>query len=83
MTLAGLAPASLIVACTRLEATGTAPLLLEPVQATIKLAGPKPASVTPGDHYGVPLIGKSVPIGTDGSFAIDGTHRAFYYEVKR
>ena len=68
---------------TRLEATGTPPLLLEPVQATIKLAGPKPASVTPCDHDGVPIPGKNVPISADGSFSIDGTFRAYYYEVKR
>lgn len=67
----------------KLEATGTAPLLLEPVQATIKLAGPKPVSVTPCDHYGVPIAGSSVPIAADGSFTIDGTYRAYYYTVKR
>jgi hypothetical protein len=38
-----------------LEATGTPPLLLEPVQATVKFGGAKPAKVTPCDHYGVPL----------------------------
>ena len=68
---------------TRLESTGTAPLLLEPVQATLKFAGTKPASVTPCDPYGVPMAGKSVPIVADGSFTIDGTYRAYYYEVKR
>ncbi len=68
---------------TRLESTGTAPLLLEPVQATLKFVGPKPTSVTPCDPYGVPMSGKSVPISSDGSFTIDGTYRAYYYEVKR
>ena len=68
---------------TRLESTGTAPLLLEPVQATLRFAGAKPASVTPCDHYGVPMPGKSVPIAADGSITIDGTYRAYYYEVKR
>jgi hypothetical protein len=68
---------------TRLEAAGTAPLLLEPVQASIKFAGARPASVTPCDHYGVPMAGKSVPMAADGSFAIDGAWRAYYYEVKR
>ncbi len=68
---------------TRLEATGTAPLLLEPVQATIKLSGARPASVTPCDHYGVPMVGSSVPVGADGGFTIDGTYRAYYYFVKR
>lgn len=68
---------------TRLEAAGTAPLLLEPVQASLRFAGGKPASVAPCDPYGVPMAGKSVPIGADGTFAIDGTWRAYYYEVKR
>ena len=68
---------------TRLESTGTAPLLLEPVQATVKFEGAKPASVTPCDPYGVPMAGKSVPINKDGSFTLDGTYRAYYYEVKR
>ena len=68
---------------TRLESTGTAPLLLEPVQATLRFTGAKPVSVTPCDHYGVPMPGKSVPIAADGSITIDGTYRAYYYEVKR
>jgi hypothetical protein len=67
---------------TRLEATGTPPLLLEPVQAEIKLAGAKPATVQPCDHYGVPR-GKPVPVNAAGAFTIDGTHRAYYYEVRR
>lgn len=65
-----------------LKKTGTAPLLLEPVQAIIKLAGPKPMKVTPCDHYGYPLK-SAVSIRTDGSFQIDGRHRAYYYEVRR
>ena len=65
-----------------LEATGTAPLLLEPVQARVLLKGAKPQSVTPCDHYGVPME-QSVPINADGSFDIDGRYRAYYYEVKR
>lgn len=68
---------------TRLEATGTAPLLLEPVQATIRLAGTRPLRVTPCDHYGVPMAGKSVPVDADGTFAINGTYRAYYYAVSR
>jgi len=68
---------------TALEATGTAPLLLEPVQATLKFAGAKPVSVAPCDHYGVPIPGKSVPVAADGSITIDGTYRAYYYELKR
>ena len=68
---------------TRLESAGTAPLLLEPVQATLQFTGAIPKSVTPCDPYGVPMSGKSVPIADDGSFTIDGTYRAYYYEVKR
>ncbi len=67
---------------TMLESTGTAPLLLEPVQATIKLAGAAPKSVNPCDHYGVPQP-TVLAIAPDGSFTIDGTSRAYYYEVKR
>jgi hypothetical protein len=48
----------------------------------LKLTGAKPTSVTPCDHYGVPMK-QTVPIGADGSFAIDGTHRAYYYEMRR
>ena len=65
-----------------LESVGTAPLLLEPVQASLKFAGAKPTNVTPCDHYGIPMK-QTVPIGSDGSFTINGTHRAYYYEVRR
>ncbi len=67
---------------TRLESVGTAPLLLEPVQATLRFAGAKPAQVNALDHYGVPT-GKTVPIAADGSITINGTFRAYYYEVNR
>ena len=66
----------------RLEAIGTAPLLLEPVQATIKFRRGSPTKVRPLDHYGVPSE-QSVPIGADGTIAIDGRYRAYYYEVTR
>lgn len=68
---------------TRLEAVGTAPLLLEPVQATIRLTGAKPMQITPCDHYGQRIAEKSVPIEADGRFAIDGRYQAYYYEVVR
>ncbi len=67
---------------TALEAVGTAPLLLEPVQAALKFAGAKPAQVRALDHYGVPT-GKTVPIAPDGGISIDGTYRAYYYDVTR
>ena len=66
----------------RLESTGTAPLLLEPVQAVFTLAGAKPTGVRALDAYGVPS-GKAVPVAADGSVTIDGTYRSYYYEVKR
>ena len=68
---------------TKLIAAGTAPLLMEPVQAKIKFSGAKLSSVKPCDHYGAPIPGKSVPVATDGSITIDGTHRAYYYSVER
>ena len=67
---------------TKLTATGTAPLLLEPVQATIQINGAKPSRIRPLDHYGVPMKSE-VPVAADGSFRIDGTFRAYYYEVIR
>ena len=67
---------------TKLTATGTAPLLLEPVQATIQINGAKPSRIQPLDHYGVPMK-SDVPVAADGSFRIDGTFRAYYYEVVR
>jgi hypothetical protein len=67
---------------TLLESVGTSPLLLEPVQARLKFAGSKPASITPCDHCGVPKEKKLV-IEPDGSFQIDGTSQAYYYLVER
>ena len=67
---------------TKLLATGTAPLLLEPVQASIKLTGPPPRSIRPLDHYGMPKK-EPVPVAADGTFQIDGRYRAYYYEVLR
>ncbi|HEX2749144.1 MAG TPA: hypothetical protein VHM91_14150, partial [Verrucomicrobiales bacterium] len=66
---------------TKLLSTGTAPLLMEPVQATIKLAGTAPSKVRPLDYYGVPM--KTALEIKDGAFVIDGRSRAYYYEVLR
>jgi hypothetical protein len=66
----------------KLEAVGTAPLLLEPVQATFKFTGVVPARVRACDPHGNPM-GKEVPVGKDGSITIDGTYQAYYYEVTR
>ncbi|MCG3180200.1 MAG: hypothetical protein BIFFINMI_02557 [Phycisphaerae bacterium] len=65
-----------------LLSVGAPPLLMEPVQATIALAGDRPAAVNVLDLYGVPT-GRTVKPAHDGSFAIDGTHRTFYYQVTR
>lgn len=64
----------------RLEAVGTAPLLLEPVQATFRFTRGKPSRVNVLDHYGVPT-GATIPAAEDGSITIDGTYRSYYYEV--
>ncbi len=66
----------------KLLQVGGPPLLMEPVEATLLLSGSIPASVKPLDGYGIPTE-QSVPIGADGSFAIDGRYQAYYYEVKR
>lgn len=66
----------------RLLALGGPPLLMEPVQATIQLQGPRPTQVRPLDIYGVPH-GEPVKVSANGSFTIDGTHRTYYYEVRR
>ncbi len=68
---------------TKLEAVGTAPLLMEPVEATLKFKGAKPSSVTACDPYGAPIPGRKLEIQDDGSFAIDGRQQAYYYEVLR
>ncbi len=68
---------------TRLEATGTPPLLLEPVQASLRFMGAMAKSITPCDPHGVPMAGRSVTVAADGTFEIDGTHRAYYYEARR
>jgi hypothetical protein len=61
---------------------GQPPLLLQPVQATLKFTGPKPTLVRPLDIYGVPSE-QTVPIAADKSIVIDGTYKACYYELKR
>jgi hypothetical protein len=66
----------------RLETVGGPPLLMEPVQAVVKLHGELPARIRPLDLYGVPRQEAITP-RPDGSFAIDGTHRTYYYEIQR
>ncbi len=66
----------------RLEQLGGPPLLMEPVQATLRIKGATPAAVRPLDIYGVPKK-KQVNVQPDGSFTIDGTYRTYYYVVER
>jgi hypothetical protein len=66
----------------KLTSVGTPPLLLEPVQAKLHFKGKAPVTVRPLDAYGVPRKEALWP-AADGSFQIDGTHRAYYYEVIR
>lgn len=61
---------------------GGPPLLMEPVQAEIRLKGSRPTSVRPCDLYGVPRS-EQLQIGTDGAFTIDGRARTYFYEVRR
>ena len=65
----------------RLDVVGGPPLLLEPVKATITLKGLRPKQVNVLDFFGVPT-GKKVKL-SGATFTIDGTHRTYYYEVKR
>jgi len=64
-----------------LDEVGGPPLLLEPVQATIRPTTGVAISVTPLDPYGVPTEG-SVPVDDDGTFTIDGRYRATHYLVE-
>jgi hypothetical protein len=66
----------------QLLTVGGPPLLMEPVQATIRLAGARPTQIRPLDLYGVPQE-TSIEKRDDGSFTIDGTARTYYYEARR
>jgi hypothetical protein len=60
---------------------GTAPLLVEPIQATVTLKRPGAMKVTLLDHDGLPT-GRSVPV-TAGSFPINGvTDKTPYYLIE-
>jgi hypothetical protein len=68
----------------QLRKVGSPPLLMEPVQASVRLKGATPPTrVRPLDLYGVPQPGKTIPLGPGGSFKIDGTHRTYYYVIER
>ncbi len=64
-----------------LKAVGGPPLLMEPVRAKITLKGAAPGDVNVLDFFGVPT-GRKVKV-EGNSFTIDGTHRSYYYQVKR
>jgi len=66
----------------QLLAIGGPPLLMEPVEATIRLKGATPQTVTALDLYGVPTS-MQLPVEKDGSFALGGEYKTYYYEVKR
>ncbi len=67
---------------TELIEVGGTPLMLEPVQALLRLKGAAPSRVDVLDVYGVPT-GRTVPVSGDGSFRVDGTYTTYYYEVTR
>jgi len=67
---------------TRLEALGGPPLLLEPVQARIALAGPPIRDVRALDAHGVPMD-RVVPHDAANRFQIDGRYAAYLFEVRR
>ena len=66
---------------TELIATGSPPLLLQPVQATVVFKGAAINSAKAVDVYGVPVDGQIERSGN--SFAIDGRYATYYYEVLR
>jgi hypothetical protein len=66
---------------TKLIEPGGPPLLLEPVQATLKFKGNPLSSAKSVDVYGVP---KDAQIERSANtFEIDGRYATYYYEVKR
>ena len=65
----------------RLESVGGPPLLVEPVQADIKLKGRAIKEVNVLDLYGMPTD-TDVPTKAN-AFHIDGTYRTYYYQVVR
>ncbi len=67
---------------TQLVAVGGPPLLMEPVRASVTLKGAAPTRVNVLDFYGVPT-GTTVPLGAQGSFALGGEYRTYYYQVER
>ena len=66
---------------TELLQAGGPPLLLEPVQATIRFKGEPVTSVRVVDVYGVPT---NRELERDGNtIRIDGRYATYYYEIRR
>ncbi len=68
---------------TQVLQTGKAPILLEPVDATIMVRGRGAAKVQALDHDGC-TSGQAVPVqtqGQDSQFSIGGAYKTLYYEV--
>ncbi len=65
----------------QLETVGRPPLLLEPVEARIRLRGAPINKVNVLDIYGVPT-GETAEIDR-GALKIDGRYRTYYYEIVR
>jgi hypothetical protein len=64
----------------RVLQNGGAPILLEPVKATLAIAGRPVEAVNVLDHDGR-RTGRTIPV-TDGKFTLDGAkEKAIYYEV--
>ena len=64
----------------RVLKNGGPPILLEPVKATVTIAGRPIAAVNVLDHDGR-RTGRTLPV-TDGRFTLDGAKdKAIYYEV--
>ena len=58
----------------QLLSIGGPPLLMEPVEAKMRLAGERPTSVRVVDVYGVPTT-TAVPVEKDGSFVLGGQYQ--------
>lgn len=67
---------------TYLREAGEPPLLMLPVQATIRLVGDRPRQVDILNAAGEPT-GRIVRIQQDRSFVIDGRQPGFYYHIRR
>jgi hypothetical protein len=65
----------------RLTAAGRPPIMMEPVQASIRFGGLPVSSVRALDLYGVPT--RTEIAQEDGTYRIDGRYATYYYEARR